>query len=87
MSLSGSLILGFAAALDAKEAESIWEISRLDEIWQAEQWGNDDEADALAAVKKTSFLHAKLMFDLSVPEFFKHTDLTFRRKFAQTPFH
>ncbi|HCT34969.1 MAG TPA: ATPase, partial [Sulfitobacter sp.] len=25
-------------------------------------------ADALAAVKKTSFLHAKLMFDLSVPE-------------------
>jgi len=68
VSLSGSLILGFAAALDAKEAESIWEISRLDEIWQAEQWGNDDEADALAAVKKTSFLHAKLMFDLSVPE-------------------
>ena len=37
VSLSGSLILGFAAALDAKEAESIWEISRLDEIWQAEQ--------------------------------------------------
>jgi len=37
-------------------------------MWQAEQWGNDDEADALAAVKKTSFLHAKLMFDLSVPE-------------------
>lgn len=68
VSLSGSLILGFAAALDARDAESIWDLSRLDELWQAEQWGNDDEADALAAVKKASFLHAKLMFDLSLPE-------------------
>lgn len=67
VSLSGSLILGFAAARDLKNIESLWEISRLDEIWQAEQWGKDEEADATAAVKCAAFRHAKLVFDLSQP--------------------
>tara|TARA_R110002033_G_scaffold35626_3_gene73871 strand:+ start:185 stop:898 length:714 start_codon:yes stop_codon:yes gene_type:complete len=65
VSLSGSLVLGFAAAYDAHPTESVWDTSRLDEIWQAEQWGLDDDAEALSAVKKNSFLHAKFMFDLS----------------------
>jgi len=65
VSLSGSLVLGFAAAMNAREMESLWDMSRLDEIWQAELWGKDDDAEALAAAKKGSFLHAKLMFDLS----------------------
>ncbi len=64
VSLSGSLILGFAAAYQARPTEEIWDISRLDEIWQAEQWGKDDEAEALAAIKKESFLHAARMFTL-----------------------
>lgn len=64
VSLSGSLILGFAAALDARPADRIWEISRLDEIWQAEQWGKDDEAEAQAEIKRASFLHAHRMFTL-----------------------
>lgn len=67
VSLSGSLILGFAAALDARPAQELWGISRLDEIYQAEQWGKDDEAEALAALKMDSFLHAKRMFDLAQP--------------------
>ncbi len=66
VSLSGSLILGFAAATDWRGAEEIWEISRLDEIWQIEQWGHDDEADAAAEVKKAAFLHAKRFFDVSI---------------------
>ncbi len=65
VSLSGSLVLGFAAAMNARDMESLWDMSRLDEIWQAELWGKDDDAEALAAAKKGSFLHAKLMFDLS----------------------
>jgi chaperone required for assembly of F1-ATPase len=65
VSLSGSLILGFAAAMDARPAQELWNISRLDEIYQAEQWGKDDEAEALAALKSDSFLHAKRMFDLA----------------------
>jgi chaperone required for assembly of F1-ATPase len=64
VSLSGSLILGFAAARDARPIETLWDISRLDEIWQVEQWGKDDEAEAMAAVKKAGFLHAHAMFTL-----------------------
>jgi chaperone required for assembly of F1-ATPase len=66
VSLSGSLILGFAASADWRKAEDIWEISRLDELWQIEQWGHDDEAHAASEVKRAAFLHAKRFFDLSV---------------------
>lgn len=64
VSLSGSLVLGFAAATQARDADALWELSRLDEIWQAEQWGQDDDADAMSALKKASFLHACRMFQL-----------------------
>ena len=67
VSLSGSLILAFAATRDARPPEELWEISRLDEIYQIEQWGPDDEAEALVEIKKASFLHAKRMFDLAQP--------------------
>lgn len=66
VSLSGSLILGFATAENWKPAEEIWQISRLDELWQIAQWGHDDEAYALAESKKAAFLHAKRFFDISV---------------------
>lgn len=66
VSLSGSLILGFAAALDWRKPDEIWHMSRLDETWQIEQWGHDDEADAVARTKQTAFLHAKRFFDLSI---------------------
>ncbi|MEO1110191.1 MAG: ATP12 family protein [Pseudomonadota bacterium] len=65
VSLSGSLILGFAAALNWREPDEIWRISRLDEDWQIEQWGHDYEAHAAAETKKAAFLHAKSFFDLS----------------------
>ncbi len=65
VSLSGSLIIGFAAALGAHDIGGLWDMSRLDEIWQAEQWGQDDVAEEMAAVKKAAFVHAKRMFDLS----------------------
>lgn len=68
VSLSGSLVLGFAATQGARDLDTLWALSRLDEIWQAEIWGADDDAEALAEVKKASFEHAKLMFDLSTPE-------------------
>ncbi len=64
VSLSGSLVLGFAALAGARPAAELWEISRLDEVWQTEQWGKDDEAEAFAATKKTSFLHARVMIEL-----------------------
>ncbi|MEQ6248975.1 ATP12 family protein [Sulfitobacter sp. HNIBRBA3233] len=65
VSLSGSLVLGFAAAQQVRPADEIWRISRLDEIWQEEQWGEDEEATALAALKHEAFLHATRMFALA----------------------
>jgi len=65
VSLSGSLILGFGAAMDWREAGTIWQLSQLDEIWQQEQWGADDEAQAMSEIKGQAFLHAKRFFDLS----------------------
>ncbi len=65
VSLSGSLILGFATAKNWRSTEEIWSISQIDENWQIEQWGHDDEASAATEVKKAAFLHAKRFFDLS----------------------
>ncbi|MEM6373151.1 MAG: ATP12 family protein [Pseudomonadota bacterium] len=63
VSLSGSLILGFAAAQDLHPVPEIWAASRLDETWQEEQWGEDDEAQQVARIKETSFFHAKSFFN------------------------
>ena len=65
VSLSGSLILGFAATKDYAPIEELWTKSRLDEIWQEELWGSDDEAQIASEVKKVAFLHAKRFFDAS----------------------
>ncbi|MCF6233446.1 MAG: ATPase [Rhodobacteraceae bacterium] len=65
VSLSGSLILGFGAALGWRGADDIWKLSQLDEIWQAQQWGADEEAQKMSEAKRQAFLHAKAFFDLS----------------------
>jgi chaperone required for assembly of F1-ATPase len=65
VSLSGSLVLGFATTLNAHPAEDLWDISRLDEMWQEEQWGRDDDATETALIKQAAFLHAKRMYDLA----------------------
>lgn len=65
VSLSGSLVLGFATAADWRNADEIWQLSQLDEIWQQEKWGVDDEAQAMSEVKKQAFLHAKRFYDAS----------------------
>jgi len=65
VSLSGSLVIGFAAIEDLHPIESLWEISRIDETWQEEQWGKDEEASADAARKRAAFFHAKRFHDLS----------------------
>lgn len=64
VALSGSLVIGLAALQDWQSPETLWETSRLDEMWQAELWGADDEADAMAAVKRAAFLHAKQFYSL-----------------------
>ena len=63
--LSGSLVLGLACARGWASPESIWNVSQLDESWQAEQWGADEEADAQTALKRAAFLHASEFYRLS----------------------
>mgnify|MGYP000176868350 CR=1 FL=1 len=46
--LLGSTILGLAVAAGAIEGEEAYAIARLDEIYQAETWGDDDEAKVIA---------------------------------------
>ena len=65
VSLSGSLILGFATALNKVDAQDVWDLSRLDEIWQEEQWGIDADAQTQMRIKRDAFLHAKRFFDAS----------------------
>ena len=64
VSLTGSLVLGLAAT-DKQDAEAIWSASRLDEDWQAELWGADEEATELAELKRQSFLDAIRAWRLS----------------------
>lgn len=57
--LSGSLIIGFAALRDHADIDTLWQTSRIDEIWQEEQWGEDEEATEMAAAKQAQFVAAK----------------------------
>lgn len=65
VAMSGSLVLGFAAAHGYLSAEEAWSLSRIDETWQEEQWGEDEEASAKAAYKRGEFLHAAQFFRLA----------------------
>lgn len=65
VSLSGSLIMGFAVTEGRANAAEIWDTSRIDEVWQIEQWGEDDEASDMAAQKRKAFLHAEQFFHMS----------------------
>lgn len=58
VSLTGSLVLGFAIVNNRLGADAAWDVSRIDEIWQAEHWGQDEEALDLAETKRQALLSA-----------------------------
>ena len=59
VALSGSLVLGLAVSRGALDGAAAWELSRIDETWQAEQWGLDAEAEATAEIRRADFLRAR----------------------------
>lgn len=67
VTLSGSLVLGLGVRRGALEPDAAWGLSRIDEIWQSEQWGADDEAEAAAALRRKDFLRAAHLLDLLAP--------------------
>ncbi len=64
VAIPGSLVLGLAAVHEVAPPEELWALSRIDEEWQAEQWGSDEEAEDAAARKRADFLQAHRTFDL-----------------------
>lgn len=64
ISIPGSLILGFAVAQHRLTAAEAFSISRIDEQWQAEKWGEDEEASALEALKRAALAEAARFWDL-----------------------
>ncbi len=65
VSISGSLVIALAVSDGALTAAEAWEASCLDEAWQLEIWGADDEAAAHAARRRRDLLHAARFLDLS----------------------
>ena len=64
VALSGSLVIGLAAIRTDRPRPALWATSRVDEDWQQDLWGVDEEAAELAAVKAQAFLDAARFFDL-----------------------
>ena len=52
VSLTGSLVLGLAIAEGVLPWQQGWDLSRIDEDWQIEQWGADEEAEKAAAARR-----------------------------------
>ncbi|MEP3346734.1 MAG: ATP12 family protein [Litoreibacter sp.] len=64
VAITGSLILGLAITRGRLDAQTAWDLSRIDEEWQIAQWGRDEDADAQAGKKKEDLLRAAVFFSL-----------------------
>ena len=65
VSITGSLILGLAIINGRLSAEEAYQLSRIDEQWQLEQWGEDEEAQVTSNLKNIAILHSEEFFALS----------------------
>ena len=51
--ISGSLVVGLALMEKEIDAERAWQVSHIEEHWQLERWGEDEElSDRLAAMRQ-----------------------------------
>ena len=64
VSISGSLVIGLAVSRGRLDAATAWPLSRIDEDWQIEEWGEDDEAAALAGRRRADFASAARLLEL-----------------------
>lgn len=63
--ITGSLVLALAMAEGRHDADAAFDLSRLDEHWQQELWGRDDEAAQAEAAKRRDLADASRFFRLS----------------------
>ena len=66
ISISGSLVLALAVTKGGITADDAWLLTRIDEHWQIEQWGEDEETTAAELTKRTAFLAAARFYQLSL---------------------
>lgn len=63
-SLAASLSIGLLALETNAQADPLWAAANLEELWQAELWGQDDEAEARLAKRRAEFGHGFEFFRL-----------------------
>ncbi len=56
VTMSGSLVIGLAAVEGAFALQELWQAAELDELWQAELWGDDDQALIRRAQRHEEFM-------------------------------
>ncbi len=64
VAISGSLVLALAVTRGRLTADEAWTLSRIDEDWQIEVWGTDEEAAELIALKRDAFMQADRFYAL-----------------------
>lgn len=64
VSLSGSWVLGLAGIKNVHPPDDLWARSVVDDLFQEEQWGQDDEAIEAREVKRDAFCLAHRFIEL-----------------------
>lgn len=65
VTISGSLVIALAAIEGHLPIEELWALSRVDELWQEELWGADEEAAERTEARRKAFMDAMEFFRLS----------------------
>ncbi|MGJ8610943.1 MAG: ATP12 family chaperone protein [Octadecabacter sp.] len=65
IAMSGSLVLALCVTQRRLVPQSAWDLSRIDEDWQIEKWGADDDAAQVIEIKRSAFLHAARFYEMS----------------------
>lgn len=58
VTISGSLLAGLAVVHNEQDAQTMFAVTHLDELWQAEQWGEDELATDTREAHERDFLAA-----------------------------
>lgn len=64
VAISGSLVLALAVTTRRLTATQAFDLSRLDNRWQIEQWGEDEDEAETEALRRAAFLQADRFLEL-----------------------
>lgn len=67
VTISGSLVCGLAIVTGGHAIDTIWDAAEIDDAWQVEQWGEDDQAAARTMRRKGDFAMAGAFCAMSRP--------------------